>query len=252
MHLSPSARPSSRLLPLALLLSSLALLLPAASAAAPKKKAKAAEPKSVEAAIADQGAIYILVDQKSMIAQIKIRGIALEVLPLKSLAFLDYRRTGQMAAPDRKVQLPAIFTVQEDPTSVYRKYIAPEELITIKEAEKLEAERAAAAKAAAEAAKARGEETPQSAPAKHAPPEEPEPPSDYRIKLDEGWSLDVSTETPDLSFMGKVKEAFHDGMARLRGETVETPQLLGMTLSADDAKRIHRLLRPGLQILVIG
>lgn len=248
MHLSLSARPAPRLLLLAALVS---LLLPAAAGAAPKKKAKAAEPKSVEAAIADQGAIYILVDQKAMVAQIKIRGIALERLPLKYLAFLDYRETGDAVAPDKKVQLPAIFTVQEDPNTAYRKHIAPEELITIKEAEKLEAERAAAAKAAAEAAKARGE-TPEPAAAKEEPPAEPEPPSDYRIQLDEGWSLDVSTETPDHSFLGKVKEAFHDGMARLRGEKVETPQLLGMTLSADDARRIHRLLRPGLQILVIG
>lgn len=244
---SPS--PTKLLLPLACCLLILALAAPAG--AAPKKKAKAAEPKSVEATIADQGAIYILVDQTAMVAQIKIRGIALERLPLKYLAFLDYRPTGQASAPDRKVQLPAIFTVQEDPTSIYRKYIAPEELITIKEAEKLEAERAAAAKAAAEAARARGE-VPEPAPSKNEPPEEPEPPSDYRIRLDEGWALDVSTETPDHSFAGKVKEAFHDGMARLRGEKIETPQLLGMTLSADDARRIHRLLRPGLQILVIG
>lgn len=219
--------------------------------AAPKKKAAPVEPASPEKALADEGQIYILVDQRAMIAQIKIRGITLELLPLKYLGFLDYQGALGMTAPDKKVQLPALFTVQEDPTSVYRKYIAPETLITVEEAEKLEAERAAAAKAAAEAAKARGE-VQEPAPPKGEPPAEPEPPSDYQVKLNEGWSLDVSTELPDLSWRGKLKAAFHDGLARLRGETVETPQLLGMTLSADDARRIHRLLRPGLQILVLG
>jgi hypothetical protein len=246
---SPLARfPPAALL--SILLLTAMLLTPGAAGAAPRKKSPP-EPKSAEAAVADQGSIYILVDQQTMIAQIKIRGIALEVLPLKFLAFMDYRGAAQAAAPDRKVQLPAIFTVQEDPNSVYRKYIAPEELITVEEAEKLEAERAAAAKKAAEEAKARGEEY-KAPPAKGEPPAEPEPPSDYRIRLDEGWALDVSTEKPDLSWRGKVVEAFHDGLARLRGENVERPQLLGMTLSADDARRIHRLLRPGLQILVIG
>lgn len=219
--------------------------------AAPKKKAAPVEPASPEATLADKGQIYILVDQRAMIAQIKIRGITLELLPLKFLAFLDYQSSLGMAAPDKKVQLPAIFTVQEDPTSVYRKYIAPETLITIEEAEKLEKERAAAAKAAAEAAKARGEVY-EPTPPKGEPPAEPEPPSDYQVQLNEGWALDVSTELPDLSWSGKIKAAFHDGLARLRGESVETPQLLGMTLSADDARRIHRLLRPGLQILVLG
>ena len=232
------------------LLLAAALLASAEADAAPRKKSPP-EPKSAEAAVADQGAIYILVDQQAMVAYIKIRGIALERLPLEFLAFLDYRSTGQAAAPDRKVQLPAIFTVNEDPNSVYRKYIAPEELITVAEAEKLEEERAAAAKKAAEEAKARGEQY-QAPKAKGEPPAEPEPPSDYRIRLDEGWALEVSTEKPDLSWRGKVVEAFHDGLARLRGENVERPQLLGMTLSADDARRIHRLLRPGLQILVIG
>ena len=230
----------------------LGLLLGAGSAAAAgKKNAPAAAPQSPEKALADLGTIYILVDQQAMVAQIKIRGITLELLPLKFLGFLDYRASGQMAAPDRKVQLPAVFTVEEDATAVYRKYIAPEELITVEEAEKLEAERAAAAKAAAEEAKARGE-VHEPAKAKGEPPAEPEPPSDYRIRLNEGWSLAVSTEVPDFSWQGKLKHAFEDGLKRLRGEKLETPQLLGLTLSADDARRIHRLLRPGLQILVIG
>lgn len=239
-----------KLLSLAALLAA-GLLLPAAAGAAGKKTKAPAAPQSAEAVLADQGTIYILVDQQAMVAQIKIRGITLELLPLKFLAFLDYRGSGEMAAPDKKVQLPAIFTVEEDPTAVYRKYIAPEELITVEEAEKLEEQRAAAAKAAAEAAKARGE-VQENAPSKHEPPTEPEPPSEYRIQLGEGWALQVSTEKPDLSWQGKVAAAFHDGWARLRGETLETPQLLEMTLSADDARRIHRLLRPGLQILVIG
>lgn len=226
------------------------LFAPAAFAAGKKSKAPAAPP-SAEAVLADQGTIYILVDQKAMVAQIKIRGITLELLPLEFVAFLDYRSSGDMAAPDKKVQLPAIFKVEEDPTAVYRKYIAPEELITVEEAEKLEAERAAAAKAAAEAAKARGE-VQENTPSKHDPPTAPEPPTDYRIQLAEGWALQVSTQKPDLSWQGKLSAALHDGLARLRGEKLDTPQLLQLTVAADDARRIHRLLRPGLQILVIG
>jgi len=227
------------------------LLLAGPSSAAPKKaKPPAIEPDNPESAVAEQGTIYVLVDQRAMIAQIKIRGITLELLPLKFFAFLDYRKPSEIASPGRKVQLPALFTVQEDATAVYRKYIAPEELISVREAEKLEAEREAAAKAAAEAAKERGETPPP--PKKKEVPTEPEPPSEYRIQLDEGWSLEVTTEAPDLSLKGQLEEAFHDGFARLQGEEVETPRLLGLTLSPDDARRLHRLLRPGLQILVIG
>jgi hypothetical protein len=231
-----------------------ALLLPATTTAQQQSKKKKrgaapAEPANPEAALADEGAIYILVDEKAMLAQIKVRGIALEVLPLKSLAFLDYQ-TAFASLPDRVVQLPALFTVEEDVNSVYRKYVAPEELITVEEAEKLEAERVAAVKAATEAAKAAGQQPPPVD--KGEPPAEPERPTEYRIQLNEGWALQVRSEKPDRGFLARLKAAFHDGLARLRGEEVATPQLLDLTMAEDDARRIHRLLHPGLKILVIG
>lgn len=247
-----SRTPWRRVAPLAVL--SLALLLPvAADGQGPRSRKRdkeaPAEAVNPEKPLADQGAIYLVVDQKKMVAHIKVRGIGLDVVPLKSLAFLDYQ-PAFAGGPTKQVQLPALFAIQEDVNSVYRKYVAPEELITTEEAEKLEAERAARVKAAAEAAKAAGQKP--ELQAKPEPPAEPERPTEYRVQLNEGWALQISATAPERGWAARLRHAFDDGLARLRGETIERPRLLDLTVSADDARRIHRLLRPGLQILVIG
>lgn len=235
------------------LLIALALAVPAtvadAQQARKRKQEKPAEPSNPEAPLADMGAIYLVVDQKAMRAHIKVRGIALEAVPLKSLDFLDYQPAFE-AGPGKKVQLPALFAVEEDVNAVYRKYIAPEELITTEEAEKLEAERVAKVKAAAEAAKAAGQQ-PEPV-AKVEPPAEPERPTDYRVGLNEGWALQVSSNMPDHGWLARLRIAWNDGLASLRGEEVARPRLLNLTVAPDDARRIHRLLRPGFRILVIG
>jgi hypothetical protein len=211
------------------------------SVEAAKRRSQPVYPASPEKPLAESGRLYLLVDQRAKVAQIKVRGIVLEVLPLQSLRFLDYQTTLHDRV-ERRVQLPALFTVEEDAASTYRLYIAPSTLISVKEAERLEAEKAAAKAAASDQAKPRKKEE----------TKEPVRPSSFQVQLADGWALDIMNETPGESLWSHLKIAFHEGLAHFHGVDEKKPRLLSMTVSVDDARRVHRLMHPGFQILVIG
>ncbi len=135
------------------------------------------------------------------------------------------------------VPVPTIWTIQSGPGDTDREIIAPESLRPMpKEGEE--------------------EEEPPATPTPPGPTPTPtpvpEPPPSYRARLNTGWDLWVCEALPASGFWARFTAAVRDGWTRLRGEGEDLPPAVALAMSAEDAKRIHHLLRVGMPILVVA
>lgn len=179
----------------------------------------------LELELARQESLYLRLDSAGQRLEVKARGVVLDEMPLRGVALLGYRpaRGGSARAA---VELPAVWTVAEDAAAAYRRVVAPAALRPY----------------------VRDEAT--SAPPNVEEGPLPEPPDVYRVALDPGWSLKVTTELPSGGWSSRILHALGDGWARLRHRPVNAENLIVVAVDSEDARRLHHLFRDKLPILV--
>lgn len=218
-------------------LGALALLAALHGLAAPSAEAGEAAPTPAEIALAQieldyakSGTVYLLVDPKTRVLEIKVRGMVLESLPLAGVGFYSYRRAqgGETNAP---IELPGVWTIDEDATAPYRKVIAPSELVPYSE-------------------DAEPPPPPPGAPKTPEGEHAPMLPDSYRVRLDRGLELSVGPSLPPTGARSRLLQAFADGWARIRRRPVERPTLLSLALDPEAANKLHFRLRADTPLIV--
>ena len=190
----------------------------------------------LEAGIARTPAVYLFLDPPRRVLEIKARGTVLDTIPLDGIEvvtqqpFLGARAT-------RPATVPAVWTVVGEPSDEHRELIAPVELRPLPKEEDDDADEEPGA------ARAPAGPTPTATPA-------PEPSPTYRAHLDAGWDLLVCERLPPRGVVGRFAAAVKDGWVRLRSEAEDHPPAIALAMAADDARRLHHLLRSGTSILV--
>lgn len=206
---------------------------PAAAGETPPRAAEVALAQ-LELDYAKSGGVYLLIDPKARSLEIRIRGMVIESLPLTGMGFYAYRRA-RSAQATPPIELPGVWTVDEDATAPYRKVIAPTELVPYSEEEV--------------------EPPPPPPPPPGAPAQPPADheatlPDVYRVHLDRGFELSVGRSLPPTDLWSRLRQAFADGWARLRRRPIERPDLLALALEAEAANKLHFRLRSGTPLLV--
>ncbi len=214
---------------LAFSFSSLLLLAATAGAATSAARLRLAE---LEADLAKQPNLYLVLDPVAGRLEVKARGMELTVVPVAELSLLTFRPLfGGADAPP--LDAPTIWKVRQGPGDTDRETIAPTTLRPYSDEEEMEEPAATA---------------PGAKPAKK--PGEEEKPSSYRVSLDNGWQLFLANEPPRLGWFRRFGAAVADGWQRLRGAEPAHPPLVTLVVGADDARRLHHLFRTGMSILV--
>jgi len=190
----------------------------------------------LEAGIARTPAVYLLLDPPRRVLEIKARGAVLDSIPLLGIEVVTQQPL-LGARATRPATVPAVWTVVDEPSDEHRELIAPVELRPIPKEE----EEDAADDVASPAVPAQATPTPTPA---------PEPAATYRAHLDAGWDLLVCERLPPRGFAGRFVAAVRDGWVRLRGEGEDYPPAVALAMAAEDARRLHHLLRSGTSILV--
>jgi hypothetical protein len=188
----------------------------------------------LEAGIARTPAVYLFLDPPRRVLEIKARGTVLDTIPLQGLEVVTQQPllSGRGVRP---ASVPAVWTIVGEPSDEHRELIAPVELRPMpKEDEAGEGGEAAAPAAGP---------TPTPTPAA-------EPAATYRAHLDGGWDLLVCEQLPPRGLAGRFFAAVQDGWVRLRGEGEDHPPAVALAMAAEDARRLHHLLRNGTSILV--
>ncbi|HEX4954295.1 MAG TPA: hypothetical protein VF017_12965 [Thermoanaerobaculia bacterium] len=178
----------------------------------------------------DKG-VYLMLRPRTRELQVRSRGIVLESVALTDVSFLRYRPA--LGDAHLEAQLPVLWTVAQDVDISHRKVIAPTELRPYPE---------------------EGQEEEEQNTQIAVPPDQgeplPTPPPSYLIRLDDGWQILVAQEVPARGWKKRILAALQDGWNRLRGEQIETSDLVVLATSPEHAQRIHHLFRAGMQILL--
>jgi hypothetical protein len=218
--------------------SSLAALLALGAPGAPARAAAGAQEHpavlravEIEAELAKEPRIYLVLEPRAKTLRVKSRGMELAAIPVRELALLRFSPLfGSGDAPP--LEAPAVWTVREGPGDTDRETIAPTELRPYSEEEEM-----------VEPAPAAG-----GAPQKK--PGEAEKPSSYRVALDNGWQLYLVNQSPNAGFLRRFAQAVRDGWLRVLGREPAHPPLIALVVAPEDARRLHHLFRTGMPILV--
>jgi len=189
----------------------------------------------LEAGIARTPAVYLLLDPPRRVLEIKARGTVLDSIPLLGIEVVTQQPL-LGARATHPASVPAVWTIVAEPSDEHRELIAPVELRPLpKDDEEAAADDGSPAVPAGP--------TPTPTPA-------PEPAATYRAHLDGGWDLLVCERLPPRGFLARFGAAVKDGWVRLRGEGEDYPPAVALAMAAEDARRLHHLLRSGTTILV--
>ncbi|HEX9799657.1 MAG TPA: hypothetical protein VGC00_05740 [Thermoanaerobaculia bacterium] len=188
----------------------------------------------LETELARQRAIYFVLDPDARRLTVKVRATELETVRLLEIRRLVFAPIFGSATPP-ELPAPAVWTVVEGPGDTDRETIAPTTLRPYSEADEEEEPPATATPGAP--AKPGGEVAGK--------------PTTYRVRLDVGWQLLVTSEPPRLGFAQRFAAAVRDGWQRLRGEEPSHPPLIALVVAPDDARRLHHIFRTGTRILVL-
>ncbi len=211
----------------------------AASALAADAPARVAQVAAVELEVllAQRPEVYLVLNPTSRTLEVKVRGIALDRVPLAGIEMIVHAPLLGGTAPS-PLPVPAIWRVVNGPGDTDREYIAPTELRPYNPD---------------------GYDDPQpgtppprpGAPAPTATPL-PEPPASYRAQLDNGFDLWVTTALPPQGFLARASAAVRDGWQRLRGRGSHLPPAITLAMAREDAVRLHHLMRSNMAILVLA
>ena len=190
----------------------------------------------LEAQLARQPNVYLVLDPPRRMLEVKSRGVVLDAIPLTGIEIVSQQPLFRSAAPEGPA-LPALWSVDEGPGDTDREVISPASLRPYSSEEEEEEPAATPSPAGT-----RG-------PAP-TPTPVPEPPSSYRSRLNSGWDLWVTDELPPTGLWDRYWAAVREGWARLRGDAREYRPAIMVALARPDARRIHHLMRKGMSIVI--
>lgn len=177
-----------------------------------------------ELALAQRSGLYLVLDLAHGQLLVKARGVELDRAPVRGVE-LVLPRTHADAGSSAGLELPVVWRVAKAPEEEWRQVVAPATLVPYRE----EAEPPLAAV---------------------TPTPEPEPPAQYRVELDNGYILAMGASPPS-SLLRRLLARLRSGWARMRGRSTEAgPPTIVIETSADDARRLLHVFRPGVAILV--
>lgn len=191
---------------------------------------KDAAPLEIEAALSQTPDLYVLVDPAESVIEVRSRGISLDSMQIARSEVL-YKSGVFITGPAPHFPAPSLWRVQKTPDDAVRELIAPAELKRWVPEDDRPDEPAGTGSSA-------------------KPRQETQPPTSYRIQLNDGWDLAILGELPSRGFLTRLVEAAKSGWSRLVGKTVEHPPTVALVLSADDSRRLHHVFREGLPVLL--
>lgn len=189
----------------------------------------------MEATIAAKPVVYLYLDPASMSLEVRSRGIVLDRVALEGIEVLTQDPLLDSPSPT-PLQVPAIWTITSGAGDKDRELIAPSELRPYP---------------GDDAVDDTPEPTP-GGPPTPTPTPIPEPPASYRARLDSTWDLLICEQLPPTGAWQRFVAAVRDGWERLHGRGDDFPPTIALAMHADDARRIHHLMRTGTTILVAG
>ncbi|MGE5235476.1 MAG: hypothetical protein ACM3O7_03890 [Acidobacteriota bacterium] len=187
----------------------------------------------LEAQVAAKPTVYLVLDPARELLEIKSRGVLLDKVHLLGIELVEQEPwLGKGSHPS--VVAPALWTIKSGAGDTDRELIAPSSLKPYPKGGEAE------------------EDAPESGGTGPTPTPTPipEPPISYRARLDNGWDIWVCEELPPQSFFGRFLAAVRDGWVRLKGGGEFHPPTVALAMSADDARRIHHLMRSGTEVLL--
>lgn len=189
----------------------------------------------LETDLAKRPDVYFVLDPEARRLSVKVRATELATISLGEIRRLVFAPIfGSTETPE--LPAPAIWTVVEGPGDTDRETIAPTTLRPYSDAE--EEEEPAAT-------------SPTSKPKKTGTDADGKP-TTYRVRLDSGWQLLITSENPKLGFANRLVAAVRDGWQRMRGEEPAHPPLVALVVAPQDAQRLHHIFRTGTRILVLA
>lgn len=181
----------------------------------------------LEAKLASKPDLYVVIDLGERTFKVKSRGVELSSLGFGEAAFLAHEHSG--ANTTEPVPVPSVLLIAGRAPAGERRVILPQELRPYDEEE----------------------EGTSALPAPKPGERLHKTPTEYRVRLENGWWLQVSqiSPVPPPGFES-FKQRVRQGWDNLLGGRSEEPNLLSLVLPPEDAQRIHHLFRPGRSILV--
>ena len=177
-----------------------------------------------ELALARRPGLYLVLDLEHGRLLVKARGMELDQAPVTD-ARLVVPAAAEGGASVDLPKLPAVWRVAHPPSENWRQVVAPPTLVPYREDEEPPLSSASASS-------------------------EPPPPAQYRVELDNGWTLAVGS-SPPTRLGRRLLARLRSGWDRLRGRPAVTrPPMLVVQTSADNARRLVHVFRPGLAILL--
>jgi hypothetical protein len=189
----------------------------------------------IEAKLARQPAVYLVLDPPRRTIEVRARGIVLDAIPLQGVETVSQQPLFGGSTPTVPA-VPGLWTVAEGPGDTDREVIAPATLRPYSNDDEAEP-------AVAPAAKATRGPAPTPTPV-------PEAPSSYRARMDNGWDLWVTDRLPPSTPLAHFWAAVGDGWERLRGTSRSFRPAIMLAVSVQDARRLHHLMRKGMAIVV--
>lgn len=190
----------------------------------------------LETELAKKPDIYFVLDPESSRLSVKARATELATISLTEIRRLVFAPIFGSAETPR-LPAPAIWTVVEGPGDTDRETIAPTTLRPYSEDEEEEEAASSTASSPAKPEAQAGAEG---------------KPTTYRVRLDSGWQLLVTSESPRLDLGRRLAAAVRDGWQRLRDEEPAHPPLVTLVVAPQDAQRLHHIFRTGTRILVLA
>lgn len=196
----------------------------------------AAQGAAVELEVARKPGLYLVVDAAAGKLEVRSRGLTLDAAALLGAEVRFYRPAwGEVEVRE----LPAGgWRVATDAPAEYRQVVAPLELRPYPEAAD-----------AGGGGAATGGPMPAAGTASAAGAVEP--PTSYRVQLEEGWELRIGPGMPEAGWVRRLGSTLSRGWWAWRGRPQPAPPTLVLVLEAGDAQRLHHLFRAGLPILLV-
>jgi hypothetical protein len=190
----------------------------------------------IEAKLARQPSIYLVLDPPRRVFEVRARGIVLDSIVLSGIETVTQRPLFGGVLPTLP-QVPGEWSVEDGPGDTDREVISPTTLRPYSSDDEDEP--------ASPSPAPPGTRGP--AP---TPTPVPEAPASYRTRLDNGWDLWITDRLPPTGMLQRYVAAVRDGWDRLRGLGRSYRPAVMLAVSSQDARRLHHLMRKGMVILV--
>ena len=179
---------------------------------------------------------YLVLVPGAELAEVQIRGLPVDSVPVRAVAVVAAR--GRLEECRETVAEPAAFTVSADAAQPLRQRFEPDALVENAPPGEVDAD---------DAVDDSGEDADEQA---QVPVAASTPAAEYRVALEQGWTLVVAPEVAVSSLWRRLGVSFRRGVERLFGARQPTCELQ-IAAAAEDARRLQHLFRPGVRILLL-